>query len=155
MKELKPFKCSVCDVKFANKQQLKKHTERVHEGMKPFKCSICDYKTAYQKSLKIHKEKIHEEIKKLVKCDFPDCGKTFFGYNAKRNCEYHQKKHLVFKGKKKKESDKEKNEDLTEANKTLQEQPNVPSEIKIESNEEHEVVIPKMVKLTCSQTIFN
>ena len=42
--------------------------------------------------------------KKLHKCDFSDCGKTFFGKNAKRNYENHQKKHLVSKDKKKLES---------------------------------------------------
>ena len=41
-------------------------------------------------------------IKKLHKCNFTDCGKTFFGSNAKRNYEYHQKKHS--KDKKKQES---------------------------------------------------
>ena len=39
-----PFKCSVCDVKFANKQNSKKHIGTVHEGIKPFKCSVCDVK---------------------------------------------------------------------------------------------------------------
>ena len=33
-------------IKFANKQNLKKHIETVHEGIKPFKCSICDVKFA-------------------------------------------------------------------------------------------------------------
>ena len=37
---IKPFKCSVCDVKFANKQHLKKHIETIHEEIKPFKCTI-------------------------------------------------------------------------------------------------------------------
>ena len=65
---IKPFKCSICDVefannynpqmqelqiqewylhiKFANKQNLKKHVGTVHEGIKPFKCSVCDVKFA-------------------------------------------------------------------------------------------------------------
>ena len=33
-------------IKFANKQILKKHVETVHEGIKPFECSICDVKFA-------------------------------------------------------------------------------------------------------------
>ena len=33
-------------IKFANKQNLKKHVEAVHEGIKPFKCSVCDVKFA-------------------------------------------------------------------------------------------------------------
>ena len=33
-------------IKFANQQNLKKHVGTVHEGMKPFKCSVCDVKFA-------------------------------------------------------------------------------------------------------------
>ena len=59
---IKPFKCSVCDLKFANNynpliqewylssfadnQNLRKHVEAVLEGIKPFKCSICGLKFA-------------------------------------------------------------------------------------------------------------
>ena len=56
---IKPFKCSICDVKFANnynsgmvhikfanQQKLKKHVDTVHEGIKPFECSICVVKFA-------------------------------------------------------------------------------------------------------------
>ena len=62
MKESNLFKCSICDLKFANnynlliqewylssfadKQNLKKHVEAVNEGIKPFKCSVCDLKFA-------------------------------------------------------------------------------------------------------------
>ena len=31
-------------IKFANQQKLKKHVGTVHEGIKPFECSICDVK---------------------------------------------------------------------------------------------------------------
>ena len=80
--------------------------------------------------MKKHTECVHEGIKK---CDFPDCGKTFLGRKAKSNYENHQKKHLISNEKKKQES--EKKVDLEEASKTLQAQPNIPPEIKIESNE--------------------
>ena len=33
-------------IKFAIKQNLKERVETVHEGIKPFKCSICDVKFA-------------------------------------------------------------------------------------------------------------
>ena len=33
-------------IKFTNKQNLKKHVEAVHEGIKPFKCSVCDVEFA-------------------------------------------------------------------------------------------------------------
>ena len=50
-------------IKFANKQNLKKHVEAVHEGIKPFKCSVCDVKFANEQNLKTHIETIHEGIK--------------------------------------------------------------------------------------------
>ena len=33
-------------IKFANKQKWKAHVEAVHEGIKPFRCSVCDVKFA-------------------------------------------------------------------------------------------------------------
>ena len=50
-------------IKFANKQNLQKHVEAVHEGIKPFKCSVCDVKFANEQNLKTHIETIHEGIK--------------------------------------------------------------------------------------------
>ena len=73
---------------FADKQNLKKHVEAVHEGIKPFKCSICDLKFANnynpliqewylssfvdKQNLKKHVEAVHEGIKpfKFSTCDF-------------------------------------------------------------------------------------
>ena len=51
---IKLFKCSVCDVKFANIQNLRKHVTTVHAGIKPFKCSICDVNFVNKQSLKKH-----------------------------------------------------------------------------------------------------
>ena len=31
-------------IKFANQQKIKKHVDTVLEGIKPFECSICDVK---------------------------------------------------------------------------------------------------------------
>ena len=59
---MKPFKCSVCDVKFTNKQNLRKHIDCVHKGIKPFNCKSCDYKAAYKVDLKKHIESVHEGI---------------------------------------------------------------------------------------------
>ena len=73
-------------IKFANKQNLKKHIETVHEGIKPFKCSICDVKFANnynpqiqesqikfanKQNLKKHIETVHEGIKPF-KCSICD-----------------------------------------------------------------------------------
>ena len=50
-------------IQLANKQNLKKHVEAVHEGIKPFKCSVCDVKFANKQNLKKHIETIYEGIK--------------------------------------------------------------------------------------------
>ena len=47
-------------IKFTNKQNLKKHIEAVHEGIKPFKCSICDVKFANNYNPQIQEAQIQE-----------------------------------------------------------------------------------------------
>ena len=47
-------------IKFANKQILKKHVETVHEGIKPFECSICDVKFANNYNPQIQEAQIQE-----------------------------------------------------------------------------------------------
>ena len=47
-------------IKFANKQNLKKHIETVHEGIKPFKCSVCDVKFGNNYNPQIQELQIQE-----------------------------------------------------------------------------------------------
>ena len=35
--EKKPFKCDICDAKFANKPNLNRHIAAIHNGKKPYK----------------------------------------------------------------------------------------------------------------------
>ena len=62
----KPFQCPTCDLKVATKYQLNTHVSAVHEGKKPFKCSKCTYSFAYKTSLKNHLKVVHEG---LLICD--------------------------------------------------------------------------------------
>ena len=80
---------------FADKQNLKKHVEAVHEGINPFRCSICDlfannynpliqewYLSSFvdEQNLEKHVEAVHEGIKPF-KCSI--CGLEFGSeYNA-------------------------------------------------------------------------
>ena len=45
-------------IKFANQQKLKKHVGTVHEGIKPFMCSVCDVKFANNYNLLIQERYI-------------------------------------------------------------------------------------------------
>ena len=70
-KEIKPFKCIICNFETSTNKNLKKHMKSVHEEIKPFKCKLCDYETASNFHLKLHINSVHEWIKpfKCSKCD--------------------------------------------------------------------------------------
>ena len=68
--EKKPFKCSLCDVRFTQKSAVRSHVKIVHEGEKPFVCSTCGYATGRRNELARHIESVHEK-KRPFKC--PDC----------------------------------------------------------------------------------
>ncbi|XP_050415750.1 zinc finger protein Xfin [Patella vulgata] len=51
---LKPFKCEQCDHKFAKKDYLNEHMQRIHSGLKPFKCSECDKCFSTKRNLNLH-----------------------------------------------------------------------------------------------------
>merc|ERR1719400_1969234 len=67
-KEIKVFKCNICQYETPRHNFLKKHMEAVHERIKPFKCSICDFATAEKGNLSKHIKTIHEGIKPF-KCN--------------------------------------------------------------------------------------
>ena len=56
------MQCRVCDYKAAQKSNLKKHIESVHERIKPFKCNICEYKAGLKSDLQLHTEFVHEFV---------------------------------------------------------------------------------------------
>ena len=62
-KEIKAFKCNICEYETAQKIHLKRHIENVHEGIKPFKCKNCDYETALNEDLKRHVDAVHNGFK--------------------------------------------------------------------------------------------
>ena len=47
-------------IKFANQQKLKKHVDTVHEGIKPFECSVCDVKFGNNYNPQIQESQIQE-----------------------------------------------------------------------------------------------
>ena len=52
--------CNECNVRFVNKQSLKRHIEKVHEGKKPFMYYECKVEFGNKQSLNRHIETVHE-----------------------------------------------------------------------------------------------
>ena len=51
------FNCSICNGKFKQRRDLKKHILGVHSDEKPFKCTLCEYKTKRSCDLDKHMRK--------------------------------------------------------------------------------------------------
>ena len=60
-------KCSVCFKSFVKYEQLQSHITLVHEGIKPFKCSIFEIKFSTKNGLKKHIRKNIRVILKILK----------------------------------------------------------------------------------------
>ena len=63
----KPFKCSVCDSRFAKKRQFNGHMS-THNFDRKFKCEICGYRFKQVHHLKDHNATVHLEGEKPFKC---------------------------------------------------------------------------------------
>ena len=48
------------EAKRLKKGDLNKHVASVHKGKKPFKCDICDYSCSQKQQMKQHVEKKHD-----------------------------------------------------------------------------------------------
>ena len=65
----KPIKCNICNAPFKTQQNLKFHTNSVHEGKKPFKCNICGASFARTAHLNIQGQPLGIDIMYLVLAD--------------------------------------------------------------------------------------
>ena len=72
--ERKKFKCIRCNASFSQKENLKAHITKVHEGMKPKKCNVCKSYFSTQLILNKHLASVHEREKPY---DCKICGKSF------------------------------------------------------------------------------
>ena len=59
----KPFKCSICDYIFSQKEDFTRHIVSVHDNKKPYRCSICDFGCSKKGYLNKHIAAIHEDKK--------------------------------------------------------------------------------------------
>ena len=72
----KPFACTVCEYRAAEKGRLTKHM-RTHTGDKPFACTVCDYRAARKFTLTTHMKRKHKttptaiNTRKIRRCAEP------------------------------------------------------------------------------------
>ena len=66
------IKCDYCEEKFSFQQQLRKHITNTHKEIKQYKCELCDKAFREPGKLKSHKVMVHEGAEKIHKCDFCD-----------------------------------------------------------------------------------
>jgi len=62
--------CAECEYQSSNKNYLKLHIEKIHQGIRRYRCPQCDYKTNRQTYLYSHLLTIHEG--RRFKCDLCD-----------------------------------------------------------------------------------
>ena len=74
-KGIKPYRCTMCDEKFAFSSNLRKHIKSVHEGK--YKCDRCDSTFAESRSLKVHSDRVHDKIRNF-KCSHSECDLGFY-----------------------------------------------------------------------------
>ena len=60
----KPYRCSICDYNFSQKNNLKAHVESVHENVKPYNCVICNYSCLKKGDMERYVESVDEEKKR-------------------------------------------------------------------------------------------
>lgn len=71
----KPFACKYCLKAFSSKFKLVRHA-LIHSDQRQYHCTICDRTFHRKDHLKNH-SKVHNPIKRIMKCDRPDCSKEY------------------------------------------------------------------------------
>ena len=66
------YNCEICNNKYFQKHELKRHVLRVHEEKKPFECKICENRFTVNQELDTHFAMVHsrEKGQKCGVCDF-------------------------------------------------------------------------------------
>ena len=68
------FYCRICEIKFSQHQNLKRHMKSIHQGIRNHKCNKCEKSFFQSSSLKAHYMQKHDLNGKYV-CKL--CGKKF------------------------------------------------------------------------------
>jgi KRAB domain-containing zinc finger protein len=67
-----PYSCDICSSSFSRESDKTKHIEEVHEGKKPHVCDICAKCFSRKNHLNVHISAVHEKAEKKNVCDLCD-----------------------------------------------------------------------------------
>ena len=67
----KPFKCTICNLRFASKRGLTRHGKSIHD-VKRFECELCHKIFNGRDNLTYHMRQIHKKYSRCALC--PKCG---------------------------------------------------------------------------------
>lgn len=85
-----------CCARFKKKHGLKSHVLRIHTDIKPFKCDMCDVRFASMQFLKIHAKthtKTINTTNTASKCQLYECDVCKMQFGAKRSLKQHMSRH--------------------------------------------------------------
>ena len=68
----RPYSCDICSTSFSRESDKTKHIEEVHEGKKPHVCDICEKCFSRKNHLNVHINAVHEKAEKKNVCDLCD-----------------------------------------------------------------------------------
>ena len=68
----RPYSCDICSSSFSREGDKTKHIEEVHEGKKPHVCDICSKCFSRKNHLNVHISAVHEKAEKKNVCDLCD-----------------------------------------------------------------------------------
>uniref|UniRef100_A0A7S1T7N3 C2H2-type domain-containing protein n=1 Tax=Compsopogon caeruleus TaxID=31354 RepID=A0A7S1T7N3_9RHOD len=62
--------CTLCERRFTNDSNLRRHVRQIHEGRKPYGCQYCEYQCSNSSDLAKHTRRRHRDVEeKLPKID--------------------------------------------------------------------------------------
>ena len=59
----KPFQCTICDARFSDRSNMRRHIALIHEEKKKFRCENCGKSFSTKRNMTLHIASIHERKK--------------------------------------------------------------------------------------------
>ena len=90
-------KCNICDKSCKTRARLENHMKSVHEKNKQYKCSGCHYRSSFRGNVRKHSERVHdgkifEVIDLEAKIEINECITCKANFQTKMDLENHSAK---------------------------------------------------------------